>query len=476
MSELQSNNEQQEVSKTQKLIDRLRSYFVGKDTSKSRRRFLQGAAGVAATVALGGSFASTELRQLPAEEPQTSTQEKKEVEQPIQPLIIDTFNGDAFFDKIIREELLPRGIDVQAILDKYGLNDASEVQDFAKVLPENDKEVIALLIMAGKAHQNEHGQRVSSVWEKTAQYLGTSKPEFQEADNTDTSGFVSFEKDELGNHTFLTQPNFDYYDTILSQSDQSLVNISSELGKVGLTLKLYRSVKTHPEIRLPGTVQIGDTIHYRDYSGNDITKEQYDEIERLAAETKIELAENPVDRSIVYRDGYVGEQAYENLKPMVELAKKHPDKIIMAAAGNRFQLFDIPDLREARKRLEAEGGWPQNLFLIGYINEEQGFLAPAEYGADFYIKESDTINLIDEKISSSFTTPMVTEIVRRLMMQGIKDPTEIRQALTDLSVNINSPDYPIYMHDKGDDPYYMIDLDKVKRAYNPINTGEVKAE
>mgnify|MGYP005860143645 CR=1 FL=1 len=77
---------------------------------------------------------------------------------------------------------------------------------------------------------------------------------------------------------------------------------------------------------------------------------------------------DPKDRDVRFLDGYAGDKTYRNLQKLTEVARKHPEKMFVAAGGNPTYLQDlkIPDIREVRAELERQGLWPENLIIVGF--------------------------------------------------------------------------------------------------------------
>ncbi|PIR61571.1 MAG: hypothetical protein COY81_04305 [Candidatus Pacebacteria bacterium CG_4_10_14_0_8_um_filter_43_12] len=499
-SENTTTKEVRPNSSNNSIFSRIRNNFNGNQAdptylvNPSRRSFLRGAAGVAATFALG-SAASPHTGQpdnpneaattAPAQtvEPPVAAGETVEPEKSVTPLILDIFNAPAFFDKVIAEQSQTTGVDAQTVLNKFGVTEDWTFFDFKNATPENEAESTILLLTALKSHYASHGENVDAVRAHTARFLNTPDVQAKHGSIEEAFGFDSIETDELGNPTLWLRVSPEIFDQLLAQSNQSVVNMSIQLGKVGIKYELYKQVRMNPDIEYPTKSQrrIGDNVAatYFDGENNQISKEEYDELERLASEKKVVLGENPTDRDLLMQDGYIKERAYDNLKLMVELATKYPDKILVVAAGNPgATVATFPDLREARAKLDEEGLWPPNLFTVGYVDEGQdGYQGPAEYGADFYVWYKDIQLISDEDPASSYATPMVTEIVRHLQSLGLRDPKDIRKALTGMSIDINTPDHKTYIKGNDSRPYYMIDFGKVKRAFQiPIEPDELRVE
>lgn len=492
MENLENSQNEESIQRKDSIFSKIKNRFGGKDSENnkipnpSRRTFLRGVAGIGAAMVLNSVVASegqnpptndesvqsqTPISEIPATE-EIAEQEKNSV-----PLILDIFNAQSFYDKIIQEKYSNNGVDVEGIVEKFGITESWSLNDFKAVLPENKEESAILLLIALRNHYAPHGKDVDAARTNTSRFLNTPEVQAIHTGIEEMSALDSVEMDEFGNPTVWLRANPEVIDQLLAQSDETVVNMSFQMGKVGIKYKLYTEIKANPDVKYPNKRErkVGDniTITYFDGDNNEISKEKYDELLLQASEKKVVLAEDPSDRDLLIQDGYIKERAYDNLKLMAELAAKHPDKILMVAAGNPTD--GLPDLRDARAKLSEEGLWPSNLFTIGFVVEQQGYMAPVEHGADFYVWYKD-INLITDKNSaSSYATPMVTEVVRHLHSLGLTEPEDIREALVSMSTDINTPEHKTYIEGNSDQPYLMIDFGKVKREFQK-NTKEIKAE
>jgi len=165
------------------------------------------------------------------------------------------------------------------------------------------------------------------------------------------------------------------------------------------------------------------------------------------------------DRLIIFKDGYIGREGAErNLAALVSVVSQSPKKFFAAAAGNPTAGIPhgVPDIEEARAKLEEQEKWPPNLAMVGVWgpNPYGGGEAPYAFGADFYVRAHD-LESFGFQPASSFATPMVSEIVNRLRMSGIAEPGEIKKSLREMSDA-----------DGIENPAYIINLDKVREWFN----------
>jgi len=254
-------------------------------------------------------------------------------------------------------------------------------------------------------------------------------------------------RDELGNPKVWLEIDGDYLAEVFSQSPQPFVNLSLELGRLGMDFKVYTTAPVHSEAIDPMTVkQIRSqlTINGKttpgeyELDGKPLSQEEYDEIWKIWGEThtvrRDSIAYTPID-------GYArGGNPRDSLKKMSDLAAKVPEKIIFAAGGNPTSKYGLPNVTGAKAELVQQNKWPENLFLIGFYGIEYGGeTLPSGYGADYYVSVDDM-----DKIKAPSGTSYATPIVGRLVMQYIAEkglpptPESVRKVLDAYSV-----EYPL---------------------------------
>lgn len=345
-------------------------------------------------------------------------------------LVLDFFEIDEFERKYLSNNF-SQEISVEETLREMGIDDPTTMQGLLKGVPQNEEQATLLLIKLFKQQYQRHGEEVASVIDKMANYLGSN----QESSNLNrvsiadaiSLGEVSY--DNFDNPTINAKISPGVVDSLISKSSEGVVNMSFELGEFSLTYLMKDMRFVYPEMSSQGPTMIrieGQTF-YRDFQGNNITKEEYEEICKKMAETEIILL-NPKERKILFLDGYAGDKTDQNLQKLTELAKKYPKKMFIAAGGNPTYLYDLkmPDIREARSKLERQGLWPNNLLIVGFqARLSSDITRRASYGADIYVSDKDLENL-GFFGASSYATPVVSEIVRRLISKGISLPDEIK--------------------------------------------------
>lgn len=216
----------------------------------------------------------------------------------------------------------------------------------------------------------------------------------------------------------------------------------------------------------PSTITIGERTTYRDYQGNDITEEEYNEISRKMNETEIVTLE-PNERDVRFLDGYTGDKTYQNLLKLTDVARKYPGKMLIAAGGNPTYLqgLKIPDIREARAALEKQGQWPDNLLIVGFQARESGFVGRASYGADIYVSDKD-LGELGFSGASSYATPVVTEITRRLIAGGSNTHKQVKEGIMQLTQAAES------LEGSEKVEYRLLDLDKAKNSLGDLKQSK----
>ncbi|MEX0895680.1 MAG: hypothetical protein WDZ94_01930 [Patescibacteria group bacterium] len=490
--ERSQNSENSElINRKESLFSKIGSYLSGRMEDSdyladpTKRNFLRTAAVLGTTAFLGKSIAAERLSSpvQPIQSPnQVEAVQSEEVEhKPSIPLIIDTFDDGKFYDDVIAAQAAARGIDAQSILDKFGITPDTTYSEIKEIQPTTPDERVILLLSSLKTVYGTHGEDVSKVRELTAQFLGETDSQVEHASQNNPITFDSLEFDEVGNPILWLVSSIEDVDQVVRQSQAPVINMSFQIGKVGMKYKLFKQVLVNPDMKPPdkSSRSVSDgpvTIIYRDAERNIISAEEYEKLLSLALEKEIVMTEVESERDLVPQDGYLKERAYQNLGNLADLASKYPDKIFVAAAGNPVNENpnDFPDLREAKEKLMQENRWPPNVFTVGYVVQYQDMLVPTQYGADFYVFHEDIDRIGKQTSASSYATPMVTEIVRRLQNQGITNPNDIRTALTQFSENINAPN-GFYARGEQEQPFYMIDFSKVKNAFSPKNADEYGA-
>lgn len=235
---------------------------------------------------------------------------------------------------------------------------------------------------------------------------------------------------------------------MVAQTQDSVINMSFELGRIPTTFQIYRletKEKDGPTLKntsvryIRNGVEVVDTSYFADEKK--ITAEAYQELDAKSKKETIRRI-SPEERSFTFTDGYATDEktTEANLKMLVDVALKHPEKLLVAAGGNPTKSNEkIPDIRKARANLEKQGLWPKNLIIVGVEGRvgEEGTLSyfngPFAEGADIYVPWQ-FFKKLDCDQASSFATPVVSEIARQLRRDKNLTPGEIKKSLTEMCV------------------------------------------
>ena len=322
-----------------------------------------------------------------------------------------------------------------------GIGDPNTLDGLRQGEPETKDQAKLLLMLLFINQYQDHGRNVFEVMRKTADFLGLGRDPYNPNQVSIASAvkFGEVEFDELGNPTMQVNISQEAVEKLISQNPESIINMSFELGEFSVTYEWREKKLKYPEManQGPSKTSIGETTSYKDYLGNPITEEKYRQISERMDET-IEVTLDPTERDVEFLDGYASEHAYENLRKLAQIAKKHPEKMFIAAGGNPSSYKGetrIPDITEARIRLEQEGLWGNNLIMAGFTGYPGvGFESAVQYetrgsyGSDIYVS-SNNLQVIGYRGASSYATPLITMIGRQLVLNGSKTHNMVTEEL-----------------------------------------------
>ena len=383
--------------------------------------------------------------------------------------VLDFFDIDKAKDKYVQDNF-PPDFSEEKSWQEMGVSDPSTREGLLTAVPKDENEAKLLMMMLFKNQYQSHGKNVVSVIEKTAGYLNPAQTIITPERDSIASAveFGKLEYDEIGNPTIHARLSLEIVDRLISQSPESVINMSFELGEFSLTYSLYDRRLKYPEMARqgPSTITIGEKTTYRDYQGNDITKDEYNAISRKMDETEVVML-NLNERDVKFLDGYAGDKTYQNLLKLTDVARKHPGKMFIAAGGNPMYLqgLKIPDIREARVALEKQGQWPDNLLIVGFQARESGFVGRASYGADIYVSDKD-LEELGFSGASSYATPTVTEITRQLIARGSNTHKQVKEGLMQLTQAAESWEGSEKVE------YRLLDLDKAKNSLGDLKQSK----
>lgn len=376
--------------------------------------------------------------------------------------VLDFFDIDQAKDKYLQNNF-PSNFSEENSWQEMGVSDSSTREGLLKAVPKDENQAKLLMMALFQHRYQNHGKDVVAVMEKVSDLVSPDQKTISPTKASIASAveFGKLEYDEIGNPIIHVTLSPDVVDKLVSETPESVVNMSFELGNFSMTYSLYDKKLKYPEMgrQGPSTITVGGKTSYRDYQGNDITEEEYNEISRKMNETEVVLLD-PNERDVRFLDGYAGDKTYQNLQKLTEVARRHSKKMFVAAGGNPTYLkgLKIPDIREARTKLEKQELWPENLIIVGFQARESGFVVQASYGADIYVADKD-LEELGFSGASSYATPVVTEITRRLVNKGLKTHKQAREGLMALTQAAEAWEGSEKVE------YPLLDLGKVKNSF-----------
>lgn len=313
-----------------------------------------------------------------------------------------------------------------AVLDIFGLENDADAQfpedQLLESEPRTQNEAAQLMTRAVKGEYKDHGKVVMRVFQTMGRDIthDTTQLSITEAIILNQTKF-----DYLGNPTISFEIPKEKIVNMVRKTNAGVINMSFEPGKQEATYRWKKETQKYPEIlRSLSTVTIGDVTTYL-IDGQDVTKEEYEAVSLKAQEKEVvELL--PIDRQLVFIDGYAGKETLNNLMALIDIASRFPEKTFVAAGGNPtwFNGAHIPDIRDARKILSNKSLWPDNLVVVGFEGRENGVEGPACLGADIYVNWKDLKNLGFNQ-ASSFATPVISELISKLKEKGENNWREV---------------------------------------------------
>ncbi len=395
----------------------------------SRRAFLKGAAAATAAVALSplGFLNAGAQERLATPEIQYA------------PTIaaFDFFNIDSVKDAYIKSNF-PQDFSVHDALAKMGVTDPNSTKGLLEAVPTTPEEEKLLMISLFTLSYRDHGNSVINAIDVIRKFLlsehKTKDPKTVSIANAVKIGGINH--DTIGNPILDASISPKAIDELISSSQECVINMSFEVGDFSSKLLLKEEIAANPNLgqTWPQRVTINGKSTYTDAEGNLITYEIYEEIIKKMNEKKTVLR-NPERRIVRQTDGYAGKDTEEHVRLMINLARKHPQKIFIAAAGNPTYTDEgtkYPDIRSVRAELERKGEWPNNIIFVGVHLDDESINIPLSKGADIYVSHKD-LESQGLGVASSFATPVIAEIVRQLIADGSKTPEAIKQKMKLLS-------------------------------------------
>lgn len=434
----------------------------------SRRDFLK-LGGVAAAGAAAGYVAS----RLGVKIPSPESERTPEIKLNSSTTVLDFFDLDAVKDRYLRDKF-PPGFSEEESLQTMGVEDPSTREGLLKAVPQDENQAKLLMLMILKHQYQDHGRNVTDAMDKAEEFFsGGTKAKPSETSIGTAVEIKKVDRDDLNNPVIHFSLNPDSINKLVSDSSESILNMSFQPGNNSFTYEMYG----HPDRDWP-TKQKGTIIRdsdgnvlsegkpkYYDHLGNQISEEEYNRLLREAEYAKPILL-SPKDRDVDYVDGYFGEHTADNVRMLAQIAQKHPEKIFVAAGGNPTGMREMPDITTIRAELEGKSLWPNNLVVVGYeTNIPDAYTGPASYGADIYVSDKDL-----EKLgfigASSYATPVVSEIIRQAIEGGLETHKKVKDALLQMTETKKA------WHGSEEIEYHLLNLDRARETLSKLRQGE----
>lgn len=365
--------------------------------------------------------------------------------------VLDFFDmSEALFAQFAND--FPPDFSIESAWESMGVSDHQTEQGLRQALIPNGDTDVARAFFLGVLlwHYKDHGVQVGSVIQKTRADLFSHSQDpraicEKSIVTTVELGDITF--DELGNPRVEITINWEKVAEIVGSLDADVVNMSFEPGTMMIEYQQHIEVPLNPEMGSQFPYERNGK--YFDYKGAQISEEEYQEIMNLINARTTDTP--PTRRGVRYIDAYHPDRA-DNIFDLVNIAHRFPNKIFVAAGGNvtYFNGIQFPDISEPRKLLEQRGLWPKNLLVVGYEYNESGFVGPSSRGGVDVFVPYEVFQQLDVQPASSFATPVVSEIVAKLLEQvGDQWRSEFFEQF-------------VVTKDVGGGVYPIIDLDLVK--------------
>lgn len=260
------------------------------DKNIPRRTFLKFLGGLAASAALGSS-------QSPSSSPEFSTplpQNATPLEDAIVPEIEPQANLDALVVDITTETFsaldkynIP-SMSEQELAQKLGIEGELTVENLlAQKVPHDENLVMAILGQVIKFHYGNHGINVLQAMEQVDNLLkikGSDPKLVSLAPNS--IKHLEIATDEIGNPTVWLEFDDEVFEKIIAASPQTFVNLSLELGRLGMEFQIYKQQANPDAIdplsvkRVKQAVTINGVTSPSEYEldGRKLSQAEYDKI------------------------------------------------------------------------------------------------------------------------------------------------------------------------------------------------------
>jgi len=199
---------------------------VKNDREISRRDFLKLGGAAAAGTALGYIAWRLGIK------PETSVSPEIELKPTL--IVLDFFNVDKSWRKYLQDNF-PSNFSEENSWQEMGVSDPSTIKELLKAVPKNENQTKLLMMAFFKNRYQNHGNDVVAVIEKVS---GLVSPDQKTVSPTrvsiaDAVKFGELEYDEKGNPTIHISLSSDVVDRLLTETSESVVNMS-------LSLEIFR--------------------------------------------------------------------------------------------------------------------------------------------------------------------------------------------------------------------------------------------
>ena len=394
--------------------------------------------------------------------------------------VMDIFEFDPLKDRLLKKYFPAADFSEKEMLSQMGVDDPKTLDGLQKAEPQNEKDSILILLNALQQRYENHGREVSEVIRKLPGLLNElyiqnpeklpNNPLINKANIVESIDIDGLDYDDEGNPTLWISVDRKRIEEMIAQTEDLVINMSFELGRIPTTYQMYRSENSNEQVALSersvsSTINGTRTTTTRYFSdGREVTDKEYERLSVRNSEKTIKLIP-PEKRSFAFIDGYAANESTteKNLEMLVDIARKYPKKFFAAAGGNSVYLNGrhTPDIRQARKKLEEQGVWPENLVIVGVdvaVGEEgslSSYRGPGTEGSDIYVNWRD-LNKLGFGQAASFATPVVSELARQLRRDKKLTPSDVKKSLLEMC---------IVEERSGSTPYRVLDLEKAKKNY-----------
>lgn len=154
--------------------------------------------------------------------------------------VLDFFDIDKAKDKYLQDNF-PPDFSKEKSWQEMGVSDLSTREGLFKAVPKDENQAKLLMMTLFQHQYQNHGKDVVTVMEKVSGLVSRDQKTVSPT-QASIAGAVEFGKleyDEIGNPTIPVTLSSDVIDRLVSETSESVVNMSFELGEFSLTYSLY---------------------------------------------------------------------------------------------------------------------------------------------------------------------------------------------------------------------------------------------